>query len=175
MKKRQKTLLMLGDSLAEWGDWESLLPEISIINRGCAGEMVEELSARVAAEISELAEPDHILILSGTNNLLMSNTWFPAVFTSMLPRLQLMCPNSTITLNSLMPMSFNNQLLEGLAEINAKLHDIAEQSNCLFLDMTEPFTELCLPITRPCFLDDGVHLSSRGYQVWARAIAHHIE
>lgn len=175
MKKRQKTLLMLGDSLVEWGDWSSLLPEVTVINRGVAGEQVEELSARVAAEIAALEEPDHILILSGTNNLLMNNTWFPAIFTSMLPRIQMLCPASTITLNSLMPMSLNNRLMKGLAEINEELCSVTRESNCLFLDMTGPFTEQCLPITRPCFLDDGVHLASRGYQVWAQAIARHIE
>ena len=33
-----KTILFLGDSLVEWGDWHSLLPEHNIINRGMAGE-----------------------------------------------------------------------------------------------------------------------------------------
>jgi hypothetical protein len=45
------TVLMLGDSLVEWGDWPSLLPEVAVINRGIAGEMTEELSARLMDEI----------------------------------------------------------------------------------------------------------------------------
>nr|MBP7517579.1 hypothetical protein [Desulfobulbus sp.] len=44
-------------------------------------------------------------------------------------------------------------------------------ANGHFLDLVGPFTERCLPITLPGFLDDQVHLSSRGYQVWADEIS----
>ncbi|MCI5165673.1 MAG: hypothetical protein D3903_06145 [Candidatus Electrothrix sp. GM3_4] len=176
-----KTLLMLGDSLVEWGDWESLLPEIQVINRGIAGEHTEELSARMVSEIDAIidasTEPEYILIMTGTNNLLMGSPYFPAILGSMLPRLKDLCPNSSITLNSLMPMQMQ---LRGLAEesiiaANNELQDVAKQSGCRFLDMTGPFTEQCLPITKPGFLNDGVHLATRGYQVWAGAIKKHLE
>ena len=37
------TLLMLGDSLVEWGDWQRFLPGVAVVNRGFAGEMTGEL------------------------------------------------------------------------------------------------------------------------------------
>ena len=169
-----QTLLMLGDSLVEWGDWQELLPTIRVINRGVAGEHVEELAARLTAEIETAPDPDHILIMAGTNNLLMGNRFFPAIFRSMLPRLSSLCPDAVITLNSLMPMSLPGLSVE-IAEINKELLDVADQSDCLFLDMVPPYTEQCLPITRPCFLPDGVHISTLGYQVWANEIRQHLE
>ena len=33
----KKSLLMLGDSLVEWGDWDALLPDLAVISRGRAG------------------------------------------------------------------------------------------------------------------------------------------
>jgi lysophospholipase L1-like esterase len=171
--KTIKTLLMLGDSLVEWGDWQKLLPDIQVINRGIAGEHVEDLAARLTAELDTTPEPDHILIMAGTNNLLMGNRFFPAIFKSMLPRLSLLCPDTNITLNSIMPMSLPGFSLQ-TQEINKKLKDVAGQSDCLFLNMTIPFTEQCLPITKPCFLTDGVHLSTLGYQVWANEIRRHL-
>jgi lysophospholipase L1-like esterase len=62
-----------------------------------------------------------------------------------------------------------------IAAINQELRDVADQSDCLFLDMVPPYTEQCLPITRPCFLPDGVHISTLGYQVWANEIKRHLE
>ncbi len=171
--KRTDTLLLLGDSLVEWGDWPELLPSIRVINRGIAGEHVEDLAARLAGELATIPDPDHILIMAGTNNLLMGNRFFPAIFKSMLPRLSSLCPEAGITLNSIMPMSLPGLRLE-TEEINAELQDVARQAGCLFLNMTDPFTEQCLPITKPCFLTDGVHLSTLGYQVWANEIRRHL-
>ncbi|MCI5121950.1 MAG: hypothetical protein D3908_12305, partial [Candidatus Electrothrix sp. AUS4] len=99
---------MLGDSLVEWGDWTSLLPDFQVINRGIAGEHTEELSARLVSEIDAVVdagiEPEYILIMTGTNNLLMGSSYFPVILGSMLPRLITLCPQSIITLNSIMPM-----------------------------------------------------------------------
>jgi lysophospholipase L1-like esterase len=174
-----KTLLMLGDSLIEWGDWESLLPDIRVINRRIAGEHTEELSARLVSEIDAVVdagtEPEYILLMTGTNNLLMGSPYFPAILGSMLPRLADLCPDSSITLNSLMPMQLRGLPQETVTATNNELRDAAKQSGCRFLDMTGPFTEQCLPVTKPCFLNDGVHLATRGYQVWAGAIKRHLE
>jgi len=169
---------MLGDSLVEWGDWEVLLPELQVINRGIAGEHTEELSARLVSEIDTVladgSAPEYILIMTGTNNLLMGNPCFPPILGSMLPRLLDLCPESIITLNSIMPMQVQGLKQETIQATNEELRTVATQSRCRFLDMTTPFTEQCLPITKPCFLDDGVHLATRGYRVWAEAIQQHL-
>ncbi|WP_339133348.1 MAG: GDSL-type esterase/lipase family protein [Candidatus Electrothrix sp. GW3-4] len=174
-----KTLLMLGDSLIEWGDWEPLLPDLQVINRGVAGEHTEELSARLINEIDAVVdagpEPEYILLMTGTNNLLMGSPYFPVILGSMLPRLVALCPQSRITLNSLMPMRIQGLAEETITAANTELRDVAQRSACRFLDMTTPFTEQCLPVTKPCFLNDGVHLATRGYQVWAGAIKRHLE
>ena len=170
-----KTLLMLGDSLVEWGDWETLLPALQVINRGIAGEHVENLAARLTDEIMEIPAPDHILLMAGTNNLLMGSDFFPSIFSSMLPRLVALCPETTITVNSIMPMSIAGLSSATIDSINQMLNTVSQDSNCLFLDMTAPFTEQCLPITKPGFLADGVHLSTHGYQVWAAEISRHLQ
>lgn len=177
--RSEKDLLMLGDSLIEWGDWESLLPDFRVINRGIAGEHTEELSARLVDEINTVIdagrEPEYILLMTGTNNLLAGSPYFPVVLRSMLPRLVALCPDSVIILNSLMPMRLRGPARESITAANNELRDAARKSACHFLDMTGPFTEQCLPVTKPCFLDDGVHLATRGYQVWAESIRKHLE
>ena len=163
-----ETLLMLGDSLIEWGDWESLLPDYRIINRGFAGETVGGLAARLADEINMVDEPDRIVILSGTNDLLMGDQSFPAIFETMLPRLQLMCPETEIILVGLAPLQMALQMTD---EINLRLADIAMDSGCRFLDLFEPFHMQCRPVGNPCFLPDGVHFSPHGYRVFGTALA----
>lgn len=168
------TLLMLGDSLVEWGDWPKLLPGIVVINRGIAGEMTEELSVRLMDEIEACPEPDAILIQSGTNNLLFGYMIFPAMFITMLQRLRLCYPETPLIVNSLMPMPIVAP--HDLEQVNQELAQAAAATeNCHFLDTVGPFREQCLPITHPGFLNDQVHLSTRGYQVWAAAIKRLLE
>ena len=165
-----KTLLMLGDSLVEWGDWDVLLPGYSVINRGVAGEDVEGLSARLHDELEDAGQPDYILLMAGTNNLLMGNPYFPAIYSTMLPRLRLTRPESTVIVNSILPM----QIAPGrevIDRVNRELEQAAASSGCCFLDMDEAWNLHCLPLTKPGFMEDGVHLTTRGYQVWAREIA----
>lgn len=164
-------LLMLGDSLVEWGDWAKHLPGITVVNRGIAGEMTEELSARLMDEIEDCPDPDAVLIQSGTNNLLMGSMFFPAIFTTMMQRLRLCYPRTPLILCSLTPMPIVPA--PDIEQVNRELAQAAAHlDHCTFLDLVGPFTEQCLPITHPGFLNDNVHLSTRGYQVWAGAISH---
>lgn len=164
-----KTILMLGDSLVEWGDWQELLPEYHIVNRGMAGESIEGLAARLVQELNDAPEPDAILLQSGTNNLLLGYPHFPAVYTGMLPTIRAFIPDTPIIISSLMPMPVVPE--HELADVNDQLRDLTEETDlCWFLDMVPPFMEKCLPITQPGFLNDQVHLSTRGYQVWAAEI-----
>lgn len=116
--------------------------------------------------------------MTGTNNLLIGNLYFPVILQSMLPRLIDLCPRSNITLNAIMPMQSSMQIsgliVESITAVNKELFDIAKQNGCHFLDMTVPFTEQCLPVTKPCFLNDGIHLATRGYQIWAESIERHL-
>lgn len=163
-------LLMLGDSLLEWGDWQKFLPGIAVINRGRAGEMTDELAVRLMDEIEICPDPDAILLQSGTNNLLSGDLFFPAIFTTMVPRLRIFYPHSPIIICSLMPMPIVPAA--DLAQVNRELAQVAaDTANSLFLDLVGPFEEQCLPITHPGFLSDQVHLSTRGYQIWAEVIS----
>ncbi|MDR2551377.1 MAG: GDSL-type esterase/lipase family protein [Desulfobulbus sp.] len=162
-------LLMLGDSLVEWGNWSRHLPHVVVINRGIAGEMTEELSARLMDEIDDCPGPDAVLVQSGTNNLLMGYMFFPAIFSTMMQRLHACYPGVPLILCSLMPMPAAPS--HEIEQVNRQLAEVAAATeNCVFLDLVEPFFEQCLPITQPGFLADNVHLSTRGYQVWAGEI-----
>jgi len=172
MSIQKSTLLMLGDSLVEWGDWSERLPEFTVKNRGMAGETVEELAGRIFMELGENEGCDHILIMSGTNNILMGDTLFPAIFSTMLPRMQMLAPDAQISVNALFPMPAVP--IQDIRQVNGELASICGQAHCSFLDVTAEVTTLCRPITHPCFHPDGVHLTNRGYTVWADVLNRHL-
>lgn len=165
-----KTLLLLGDSLIEYGDWATLMPGYRTFNRGAAGESVGELAGRLAREVDLDEDPDGIILMSGTNNMLMGDESFPAVFETMLPRLGQLCPATRIVVIGLPPVTLPWITRERLEAVNALFSDIVERNGCDFLDIGPVFDLYCRPVGNPCFIVDGVHFSPHGYRVLADAI-----
>lgn len=170
-----KTLLLLGDSLIEYGDWHNLLPGYIPVNRGMAGETVGDLSVRLAMEIDNAPAPDHVVIFSGTNNILLGDQSFSAVFATMLPRLAWLVPEAEITVIGIAPMRLPWIKEEQLAAINRTFAVTVLAAGSHFLDLTPSFALHCRPIGNPCFLADGVHFSPQGYHILAQAVLEHLE
>lgn len=164
MKKIQK-ILMLGDSLVEYGDWRRLLPGLSVINRGISGETLMELSVRLADEIGAHPGAEAVVLQSGTNDLWNGNPAYPAIYRTLVPRLRLLLDDAAtpVILCGLAPVSLAPP--ETLAAINAELREIAESNeHCRFLDMHALFSGAK---SGPLFESDGVHFTDAGYAVWA--------
>src|SRR4051812_12410847 len=60
-------IVMLGDSLTEWGNWHELVPEFRVINRGIAGDT----SSGVLDRLQEVIErrPKVVFVMVGTNDI----------------------------------------------------------------------------------------------------------
>lgn len=164
-------VLLLGDSLVEFGDWGKLLPAYQTMNRGIAGETVEELSARLHHELTAVEEPEHIFLMCGTNNFFMGDRLFPLIFEAMLPRARALCPGARLIVNGLLPYEAFGVNQESVKQLNRELEEVTRTAGCLFFDPGQAFIHARLSGPGSCFDADGVHLSPIGYEVWAREIA----
>jgi lysophospholipase L1-like esterase len=169
----RKQILFLGDSLAEYGDWPTLLPQYSPVNRGRAGETVGELSARLAGEMERAPGCGVIVLMSGTNDLLMGDEHFTAVFDTMLPRLRMLAPQAAVTVVGIAPMPQAGT--DAVNRINREMAKAAAGAGCAFLDIIPSFHLQCRPAGNPCFLADGVHYTPHGYRVLADTLRRHLE
>ena len=61
------SIVMLGDSITEQADWDELLPDLPIVNRGHSGYTTEQL-VPVADAIGD-ARPRGVFVLTGTNDI----------------------------------------------------------------------------------------------------------
>lgn len=164
-----KTILLLGDSLVEYGDWQGAFPESRCLNFGVAGETVEGLLSRLPA-ICKLAEaPDVIIIMTGTNNLAMDDFYFVPQYEEILLRLRKAFQGAKIIVTSLLPVYFPWQPATLVPNLNNRLEEMGHRVNVHFLDLYTPF-RAALDSGAIVFEEDGVHLSTTGYDLWQHAL-----
>ena len=168
-------LIFLGDSLIEYYDWQGRFPGHRVANLGVAGESVEGLLSRVMKIREAAPETDIILIMSGTNNVAMDDLEFPRFYRVILEKLTALYPGAKIIAHSLPPTMVDFISNESIIKANSALKELTKISGAEFLDIYSRFVDTGGSTIKEYLLDDGIHLSSGGYRVWANALEEFIQ
>lgn len=162
-------LLLVGDSLIEFGDWTKLLPDREIVNLGRSGETVEELRERAVNIVRRQDMPDLALVMIGTNNVAMERFDFLAAYADIMGTFRGAWPETVLVVNSLLPMSLFYLAPETVVRINDSLRRLADREGVHLLDAWRALADQSnLPL--PGVLEDEVHLTSQGYRLWAACL-----
>lgn len=171
-------IVALGDSLTDRGEWWELLGR-PVANRGIAGDTVEAVRARVD-DVVALA-PRIVLLQVGINDLLAGAA--PEALAerhaALLAELRRRLPRARIVAESLLPIRDDLVARDTalttttVQRANRLLQPAAAAAGAEWLDAYQPLADPTGQLD-PRFSSDGLHLSARGYQAWARAIAAHL-
>jgi lysophospholipase L1-like esterase len=167
MKKR---LMFIGDSLIEFYDWEARFPQHEVLNMGISGERVEELLERLPRVIARVKEIDFLFIMTGINNIAMEDFDILSSYRGIVSTFNRSYKTATIVVQSVLPVSLywiDNRLIRA---VNSSLKDICNTYNADYLDVYTLFTEQNDKANRLLLLDDGVHISDKGYEIWSGAV-----
>lgn len=168
-------LIFLGDSLIEYFNWQERFPGHTALNLGVAGESVEGLLSRVVIIRDAVADADMIFIMSGINNVAMGDLEFTGFYQIILEKLSSFYPGAKIFVHSLLPAAADFIPDRSIIKINGHLKKLAKECGTAYLDIYKRFTDEKGRLIREYLLDDGVHVSAKGYAVWADAIEEIIE
>jgi len=163
-------LIFIGDSLIEFHNWQASFPEHRIHNYGMAGETVEGLLARVMNIRQLCMNADMIFIMSGINNVAMGEVGFIDFYRVIIDKLKNSYPEAQIYVHSILPTFIDlipNQLIR---DVNERLKELSDSSGVNYIDLYSRFTDKDGAPIRRLFLEDGVHLSERGYELWTGVI-----
>jgi lysophospholipase L1-like esterase len=163
-------IIMLGDSLIEYYDWQRRFPGHRVWNLGIAGESVEGLLSRVMRIQGICPEADCICIMSGINNVAMGDVDFIDFYKVVLEKLSSFYRTSRIFVHSLLPSTAGFISDTSIREVNDSLRALARDSGAEYLDVYGRFVDTKGRPVREYLLDDGVHVSSAGYEVWSAMI-----
>ncbi len=172
MNPAKPSVLLLGDSLIDYGEWHRRLPGCRIISSGVPGERSAELLRRLSKpRPGDVA--DIVVLMSGTNDLLSGDLDFTAHLEQALLLLRQWFPEAAILLTSLLPFQISAHipgLRDSIASVNRELKALAKKQGCHYFDLFSHFEQA----DDDLFDYDGVHLNNRGYRLWARELERYI-
>lgn len=166
---KQGRLLFLGDSLLADFNWQERITHFEVLNLSILGETAQGLLSRLPAVLQQITDPDIVLIITGTNNLLMEDYFYIDAIREIVVQLSRFYPTAEIILNSLFPLRIPWLNQAEIKRINKEVEALSLKSGCCFLDVYNKFNN------RPeLFQADGIHFTESGYNLWARSILEYI-
>ncbi len=170
------TVVMLGDSLTEWGDFSRYFASIELRNLGIAGDTITGVTERVD-QVGAL-NPDLLLIQCGINSLADDR------LSACLDEYETLAAKAAalgeirIVLQSVLPISEEFARLipcsdSTIQAFNDGLRKIADEYGFGYLDLYGSF--VLDGAMDPALTTDGLHLNEKGYDIWAEIIRPYIE
>lgn len=177
----KKDIVMLGNSLTDGCEFNELLGNRHIKNRGIVGDIIQGLIDRIGPIIK--GQPKKLFIMSGVNDIShdVSADSIARAMEKLIVMVKQGSPRTKIYLQSLLP--FNNdvrewKLLKGrehvVVEANALLEQVARRQGVTWINLYPLFVDDQGRL-RADLTNDGLHLMGKGYLIWRDAIAPHIK
>lgn len=179
-KKGEAKLLFLGDSItAGWGGngkevWAKSFGKFQPANFGIGGDRTQHVLWRIEDGELEGIKPKAAVIMIGTNNSGSDSAEGIAKgVTKIVGTVRAKSPNTKILLLAIFPRGEKaspNPGREKIAQVNAIIAKLDDGKHVFFLDIGAKFMEPDGSLTKE-IMPDFLHLSPKGYQIWADAIS----
>ncbi len=165
-----KSIVFIGDSLTEWFDWQGRFPGYRVLNLGISGEPLGGLLARRDRIRAALDNPTYLFLMTGINNIAVEQYDITEPYREIVRNLTTWYKRSKIVVQSILPVALEWISNDGIRDVNRTLERIAREYGAEYLDIYRLFVDSEEIPRREYLQEDGVHLSSRGYRIWADAV-----
>jgi lysophospholipase L1-like esterase len=176
-EKGNVDLLFLGDSITQGWDgggkktWNRFFTPRNAANFGIGGDRTEHVLWRIQNGELKGIEPKVIVLMIGTNNS-SDNTpdEIAQGVTAIVHDLRDRLPKSRILLLGVFPRGQKPMAIrERLKSVNLQIAKLDDGSNVHYLDLSRAFLNDDGTISKE-IMPDYLHLSQRGYRLWADAM-----
>lgn len=166
------SIIFLGDSITEYGQWKELIQHPAVKNRGIAGDTTWGLLRRLK-KITD-SDPSMIFLMIGINDFLFTDrTEIIDNYSKIIQQIKEQSPNCQLYIQSVLPINdqvkntvFDNQ---EIVLLNQSIKALAEKEALPYIDIHQQLLndkgELAAKFTA-----DGVHINGAAYSIWKAAI-----
>ena len=172
----QDDIIMLGNSLTDGAEWNELLDNPHVKNRGIVGDIVQGLYERMEPIVK--GKPRKIFIMSGVNDVSHGVTGdsIARATEKLIMLIKRRSPRTQIYLQSMLP--FNNKVREWkylkereqvVVDGNRALEQVAKRQGVTWINLYPLFVDE-RGLLKAEYTNDGLHLLGPAYLVWRDAI-----
>jgi lysophospholipase L1-like esterase len=171
---RNAILFFGSSSFTLWKDVQNYFPGFTIINRGFGGSSLPDL-IRYAGDIVFPCNPKQVVIYCGENDFASSDTLTPTEVTSrfiqLFDRIRLKMPGVRVTYVSMKPSPSRWHLAGKFVAANRSIRKfLNKQHNTGYVDVWHKMLEKKKQPLTGIYLPDQLHMNSKGYEIWKKAI-----
>jgi lysophospholipase L1-like esterase len=174
----QELLLFTGSSSVRmWKDVEAAFPGYHVINNGFGGSHFSDLIYYYDKVIAPY-KPDVLFIYEGDNDIASGKKPKSVLKEAkqLIGMIRSDFPETKIVLISPKPSLARWELKEEYKKLNSLLEKYARQTNGVeFADVWEAMVDEEGNVYTDIFVDDNLHLNEKGYAIWEKVMARHIE
>lgn len=169
-------ILFVGSSsFTNWTDVQEYFPGYPIVNRGFGGSTLPDL-IRYAGDIIYPYKPKQIVIYCGENDLALSDSVTAQIvydrFLILFSMIREKFKNIPLIYISLKPSPSRQKLMPRMEAVNNAIQQfLGKKKKAVFVDVYHKMLNADGTPIDDIFLDDKLHMNSKGYAIWQKEIA----
>ena len=177
----RRDIIMLGNSLTDGAEWNELLRNPHVKNRGIIGDIVQGLYERMEPILK--GKPRKIFILSGVNDVShgVDGDSIARAMEKLIVLIKQRSPRTKIYLQSMLPFNTDVQmwkLLKDREQVvidgNRAMEEACKRQGVTWINLYPLFVDKNGKL-REDLTNDGLHLLGPGYLIWRDAIIKYVK
>lgn len=166
---RNVKIVMLGDSITDYAEWNDLFPSKEISNQGIRGDTTARVLDRIDLVYKTNAEK--VFIMVGINDILTKNN-LDRIFKNYQTIVNELIKNDikVYIQSTLLVGNERKQVNDKIMALNFMLENFARTNQLItYIDLNETLSNGSYLSEK--YSNDGLHLNGRGYKVWKDKIS----
>ncbi|MBW7674068.1 GDSL-type esterase/lipase family protein [Chryseobacterium chendengshani] len=176
----KNAILLIGSSsFTKWQDVADYFPGKIIINRGFGGSRLTDLNF-YSEDLLKPYQPKQIIIYCGENDFADDERLKADVvvdrFKTFYIKIREKFPNIEVDYISIKYSPSREKLWPQMTEANEKIAKfMKKEKNAEFIDITKTMNDSNGNVRKDLFLNDMLHITPEGYQLWAKVIKSYLK
>ncbi len=172
-----KVVVFAGSSsIRMWKDVQDYFPEFNVINNGFGGSHFSDLIYFYDQLILK-QKPDVLFIYEGDNDIAANKKPKNILKEAKLltSKIKADLPQTKIVIISPKPCLARVALKKKYESLNKKLNRFCQNNGVAFADVWHPMLDENGDVFQDIFIEDGLHMNKKGYDIWGKVISAFLE